>query len=635
MRHRYSANSLVIALAIIALLASCAGSSPSQGAQASPSTEARASLEAYRDPALPVAERVADLLARMSLAEKVGQMTQIDIDYVKNDPSVISGYFLGSVLSGGGGRVGANDPASWAKAADEFQRAALTTRLGIPLLLGIDAVHGHNKMTGTTIFPHNIGMGAAGDADLVEREGRVTALEMRATGWTWNFAPCVAAPQDLRWGRSYEGYGEDTDLVARLGAAALRGMQGEGLSSRTSVLATAKHYLADGGTEGGVDQGDAKIGEDELRTIHMPQYRALIDEGAMCVMPSFSSWNGVKMHGNRYLLTEVLRGELGFKGFTVSDWAAQTQLPGDAKAQIEAAVNAGVDMMMVPYDYAGFTRDLSALVTEGKVAMARIDEAVSRILAVKFEMGLFERPFSDPSLLPLVGSAEHRAVAREAAAKSQVILKNDGVLPLKASAARIIVAGSKASDMGAQCGGWTISWQGSLGPITKGTTIFQGIKAAAGSAEVVFARDGAFSGDADAIIAVVGETPYAEFQGDITWPGSPNPGWYKPRTAADWALPADEREMVKRLSATGIPVVLVVLSGRPIDITEASGQVAAVVAAFLPGTEGAGVADILFGAVKPSGKLSFAWPRSLEYSSVKSRKGGEGILYPLGHGLSY
>jgi len=589
----------------------------------------------YRDPSRPVSERVEDLLGRMTLQEKVGQMTQIDVDYLKGNATVVSSYYLGSVLSGGGGKVGGNDPASWAAETDKYQKAALSTRLGIPIIFGVDAVHGHNKMKNTTIFPHNIGLGATRDADLVERIARITAVEMRATGMQWNFAPCVTVPQDLRWGRTYEGYGEDTALVTSLGAAALRGYQGASLSDPASVLATAKHFVADGATQGGLDQGNAVISEEVLRSVHLPPYFALVEAGAQSVMASFSSWNGEKMHGNDYLLTDVLRGELGFTGFVISDWAALKQLNGSPTQQVVDGIMAGVDMVMVPDDWMGFVTTTMAAVQDGLIPQERIDEAVRRILTVKFEMGLFERPMSDASLMDSIGSPEHRAVAREAVQKSQVLLKNEGaVLPIAKDSSRIIVAGSKASDMGAQVGGWTISWQGSLGPVTKGTTILEGITAAA-SGTVDYAPNGVFEGSADVIIAVVGENPYAEFQGDINLPGFKNPGWYTPRTEADWGLSAKEKALVEKLSATGIPVVLVVLSGRPINITEESARVSAVVASWLPGTEGNGVSDVLFGDVKPTGKLSFGWPTSVEYTSKASRDAGKGVLYPYGFGLTY
>ena len=364
--------------------------------------------------------RVSDLLARMTLAEKIGQMTQVEKNSIA--PDDITNLFIGSLLSGGGGAPDTNTVQDWAAMVDGFQQRALATRLGIPLIYGVDAVHGHNNLRGATIFPHNVGLGAARDPDLVQRIGRATAEELAATGIPWDFAPVVAVPQDIRWGRAYEGYSEDTALVTQLSTAYLRGLQGDGLGSPLSVLATPKHFIGDGGTALGsaaasgylLDQGDTRVDEAALRALFLPPYQAAVDAGAQSIMVSFSSWQGMKMHANKYLLTDVLKGELGFSGFLISDWMAINQLPGDYHAQVAASINAGLDMVMVPTDYKLFITTLTQAVEQGDVPQARIDDAVRRILRVKFELGLFDHPLSDPANRPQAGADAHRQLARQA-----------------------------------------------------------------------------------------------------------------------------------------------------------------------------------------------------------------------------
>ena len=407
----------------------------------------------YRDPRAKVENRVADLMSRMTLEEKIGQMTQVARAYII-DPADIASYGFGSILSGGGSGPTINTPAQWADMIDSYQKKAMSSRLGIPILYGVDAVHGNNNVRGAVIFPHNIGLGATGNPDIVRRAARVTALEMLATGARWNFAPCITVPQDERWGRTYEGFGEDPDLVSRLGAAAIAGYQEGGLGDPGAVLATAKHFVADGGTRGGVDRGDAQITEEVLRAVHLKPYQYALSAGVMSVMASYSSINGVKNHGNKSLLTGLLREELGFKGFVVSDWGGVRELAGTPRDQIKTAVNSGIDMIMLPDHYDDFRSSMLDLVKSGEVTRTRVNEAVRRIITVKIKMGLFERPYSDRSLLPAVGSPTHRDVARQAVRDSLVLLKNtDNVLPIGAGVKRILVTGSRADDLGSQCGG--------------------------------------------------------------------------------------------------------------------------------------------------------------------------------------
>ncbi|HEX7599714.1 MAG TPA: glycoside hydrolase family 3 protein, partial [Polyangia bacterium] len=458
----------------------------------------------YKDASLPLEQRAADLLGQMTLAEKIGQMTQIEINSIP-DPKLVTQKLLGSVLSGGDGQPKPNTPENWVKMVSGVQQAALQTRLGIPLLYGIDAVHGHNAVYGAVVYPHNIGLGAAGDPALVAQIGRATAEEMTATGILWNFAPVLAVVQDIRWGRTYESYGENTDLVTRLGTAYVQGLQGVGLSAPSSVLAPAavlaslKHFIGDGGTAWGsstsqgykLDQGDVQLDDASLRKLFLPPYKAAIDAGALNVMASFSSVRGTKMHANKVLLTDLLKGELGFQGFVVSDWGGVDQVASSYSQAVAESINAGVDMVMVPYDANKFITTLTAAVASGAVLQARIDDAVGRILWVKFKLGLFdERPPADASLLGAIGSDAHRQLARQAVAKSLVLLKNDAqALPLSKAAPLILVAGQAADDIGIQCGGWTMGWQGQSGAVTAGTTLLKGIQAAA-SGSVQYNRYG-------------------------------------------------------------------------------------------------------------------------------------------------
>jgi beta-glucosidase len=582
-------------------------------------------------------EAIDALIARMTLEEKVGQMTQADQEFIEDDADVAK-YFLGSVLSGGNSDPETNSLEDWTDLYDRLQSRALETRLGIPLLYGVDAVHGHNNVVGAVVFPHNIGLGATRDPELVEEVARVTALEVRATGIQWTFAPCVTVPQDERWGRTYEGFAEDPALVSELGAAAVRGFQSTDLSDPLRVAACAKHYVGDGGTAwgssrsfrrdggggAGLDQGDTRVDEATLRRIHLAPYVDAIEAGVVSIMPSYSSWNGEKCSGSYRLLTEILKGELGFEGFLISDYNAIDQLPGDYRSDIEQSINAGMDMVMVPSKYREFFETLVSLAQDGDVPMSRIDDAVKRILRVKFALGMFEEgrsQLADRSLHARFGSDEHRRLARQAVRESLVLLKNEGgVLPLSKTATRIHVAGGNADDVGHQSGGWTIDWQGGSGDITPGTSILAALRQGAGDGvEVSFAADGSGAEGADVAVVVVGETPYAEGLGD----------------RADLGLSEADVAAVTAADAAGVPVVLVVISGRPMILGDAFSKADAVVAAWLPGTEGQGVADVLFGDYAPTGKLPFTWPRSMDQIPINLGDEAVDPLLPYGFGLGY
>ena len=606
-------------------------------------TAASPSWFTARDP------EIRSLVENMTLGEKVGQMTQPDLGAIK-DFNDVKSLCIGSVLSGGGSDPkNGNTLEDWSNIYQDCQSRALETRLAIPLLYGVDAVHGHNNVLGAVVFPHNIGLGCSRNPKLVGEISRITALEVRATGIQWTFAPCVTVPRDIRWGRTYEGYSEDPAVVAMLGAAAVRGLQGTDLSERSAVVGCAKHFIGDGGTtygtasqDGWLDQGDTRMDESTLRAVHMAGYPAAIDAGVATIMPSYSSWNGVKCSGNRYLLTDVLKKELGFEGFLISDYNAIDQIVGPArnattgvsnnaagqittaeyKKCIEISINAGMDMIMVTERYREFITLLQELVMEDKVPMSRIDDAVTRILRVKFASGLIDRKASlmpDGELQRKFGSKEHRAIARKAVAETLVLLKNNRhLLPLGTSTRHIHVAGRGADDLGMQCGGWTIDWQGKAGEVTPGgTTILAAIKQSVSpKSKVTFSADGSGAAGADVGIVVVGEQPYAEMKGD----------------RADLSLSREDAAAFSKLKAAGMPVVVVVLSGRPLVLGELAEQADALVAAWLPGTEGRGVTDVLFGAAPFKGRLSFSWPRSMDQIPLARMKNGD-ALFPLGFGL--
>jgi beta-glucosidase len=580
-----------------------------------------ACTEAAAETAIRACTSPEDCLSTMTLDEKVGQMTQASHNALYS-PGDITTYYLGSLLSGGGeGPYGSGGTASqWADMYDNYQSYAIATRLGIPLIYGVDAVHGHNNVQGAVIFPHHIGMGATRNTALVEQAEAVTRDEVLGTGMNWVFAPCVAVPQNDRWGRTYEGYGEDPALVSAMGAASIRGFQGSGLGPDT-VLATAKHYVGDGGTTAGIDQGDTPISEEVLRAVHLPPYQSAIANDVGSVMISFSSWNGEKLHGHEYLITTVLNGELGFDGIIVSDWAGIDQLPGDYASDVRTAINAGIDMVMVPSNYRTFISTLKAEVNAGRIPMSRIDDAVLRILNQKLALGLFTKYQTDRSYTAQVGSADHRAVARQAVRESLVLLKNDGVLPLsKTDTYRIVVGGSHADNLGYQLGGWSISWQGGSGDTTTGTTFWEAIQAAKPPTvtlqNVGTNTGGNFSGDIG--IAVVGETPYAEGLGDST----------------TLAISSANAQQVSDICSKTTQCIVILMSGRPLIIGNQLSQADAFVAAWLPGTEGGGMTDVLFGDYDFTGKLPVTWPNTVSQEPINDGDGSTG-LFPFGYGLSY
>jgi beta-glucosidase len=623
----------------------------SAGAEAGPGGSSRANPELWPEIKAPIARdekieaRIRALIEAMTVEEKVGQVIQADQEKVT--PEEVRRYHLGSVLVGGdsepGGRHDA-PPAEWLSLADRFHAASMDASDGgqaIPVLLGVDAVHGHNNVVGATIFPHNISLGAANDPELVRRIGAATALELRSTGFEWTFAPTLAVPRNDRWGRTYEGYSEDPALVARYAAAAVEGLQGtpgtpEFLDS-AHVLATAKHFIGDGGTANGRDTGNTRVDEAELRDIHGAGYPPALKAGVQTVMASFSSWNGMKMHGNHSLLTGVLKERMGFDGFVVGDWNAHGKLPGCTNEDCPAALVAGVDLIMAPDSWRGLYTNMVAQARAGTLPMARLDDAVARILRAKLRMGLFEAGL--PSKRPhagkfeYLGSAEHRALARSAVRQSLVLLKNNGaVLPLDPTL-HVLVAGDGADDVGKQSGGWTLSWQGTKtkrADFPGAQSVWDGIKAAteAAGGKATLALDGEFETRPDVAIVVFGEEPYAETAGD-----RPNLA-YKPGNDHDLKL-------LRRLKATGIPVVAVFLSGRPLSVNREINASDAFVAAWLPGSEGGGVADVLFksrdGTIVHdfTGKLAYSWPRTAAQSPLNVGQPGYDPQFAVGYGLTY
>ncbi|XWS28727.1 hypothetical protein CRYUN_Cryun25bG0096100 [Craigia yunnanensis] len=594
----------------------------------------------YKNPNAPVEDRVKDLLSRMTLQEKIGQMTQIE--RIVATPSVLKDLSIGSILSAGGSVPFEKALVSdWADMVDRFQQAALKSRLGIPLIYGIDAVHGNNSVYGATIFPHNVGLGATRDADLAQRIGAATALEVRASGIHYNFAPCVTVCRDPRWGRCYESYSEDTDIVRKM-TSIITGLQGQPplghpkgypfVAGRNNVIACAKHFVGDGGTEKGINEGNTISSYDDLERIHMAPYLDCISQGVSTVMASYSSWNGHKLHADRFLLTEILKDRLGFKGFVISDWEALDRLceprGSNYRYCISTAVNAGIDMVMVPHRYKQFMEDLTFLVESGEVQMSRINDAVERILRVKFVCGLFEYPFSDRSLLDVVGCKLHRELAREAVRKFLVLLKNgknpeNPFLPLNRNAKRILVAGTHADDLGYQCGGWTGTWHGGSGRITIGTTILDAIREAVGDKTKVI-YDQYPSPDSLAVqkfsfaIVVVGEPPYAETLGDN----------------AELVIPFNGSDIISSV-ADRIPKLAILISGRPLVLEPwLLEKVDALVAAWLPGSEGGGITDVVFGDFEFKGQLPMTWFRSVEQLPMNAGHNSYDPLFPLGFGLT-
>ena len=590
---------------------------------------------------LPVAQatdtsedaRIADLISRMSVERKVAQLIQPQINSFTAED--MRRYRFGSYLNGGNGGPYGNEYAEaseWLKLADEMYLASVEPMPGgepvIPTMWGTDAVHGHTNIIRATIFPHNIALGATRDADLVRRVGEATAVEIEVTGIDWNFSPTIAVAQDDRWGRTYESYSEDPAIVAPLGAALVEGLQGrKGDPNRLGaghVIATAKHFFGDGGTDQGVDQGEVTGDIEALKAIHAAPYPAAIAAGVETIMASFNSINGEKMHGNKSLLTDVLRGELGFDGLVVGDWNGHGQVAGCTNTDCPQSLLAGLDIYMVPDDWKGLLETTVAQVKDGTIPMARLDEAVTRILRVKMRAGLLG-DMLQPSKRPnagdyaLLGSADHRAIAREAVAKSQVLLKNNGILPLK-KGANILVAGSAADDIAQASGGWTLTWQGG-GDLDNSyfpgaTSIWKGLETAVkeGGGSATLSPDGQYSSKPDAAVVVFGEEPYAEFAGDRKHLGF-----------------TDEEGLglLRKFKAEGVPTVAVFLSGRPMWVNREMNAADAFVASWLPGSEGAGVADVLTGATPATGKLGFSWPATCDFGPLN---GPDGALFPVGYG---
>ena len=592
--------------------------------------------------------KVAALLARMTLEQKIGQMVQADIRSVT--PDQVRKFRLGSVLNGGGAFPGENKHASvgdWAALADRFYDASMDTangQLAIPIMWGTDAVHGHNNVIGATVFPHNIGLGAAHDPDLMERIGAVTASEVAVTGLDWTFAPVVAVVRDDRWGRTYESYSEDPEIVRSYAERMVRGLQGTPASKSfldtSHVLATAKHFIGDGGTANGVDRGDNRSSESELLKIHAPGYIAAINAGVQTIMASYNTWEGLKVHGSSYLLTDVLKQRMGFDGIVVSDWDGVDEVQGCSKDKCAQAVNAGIDMFMVPTEWQSFIGNTLEQVRTEKIPLSRIDDAVTRILRVKFRAGLFERgrPSSRPlaNKRELLGSAEHREVARQAVRESLVLLKNEGgLLPLRRNA-NVLVVGDGADNIPKQTGGWTVTWQGtenSSAEFPGATSILQAIARTVGEAGGTASSAARLEPDRlqarpDFAIVVFGEDPYAEWFGDLKSID------YRGAGGAELAL-------LQQLRQASVPRVCVFLTGRPLWIEPELAACDAFVVAWLPGTEGGGIADVLFrkadGSVNHNfvGKLSFSWPRTVAQSSLNRNDPKYDPLFPYGFGLRY
>ncbi|XP_071707066.1 uncharacterized protein [Rutidosis leptorrhynchoides] len=592
----------------------------------------------YKDSKQPMGIRIKDLMKRMTLEEKIGQMTQIDHKVASNE--VINKYLIGSVLSGGGSVPAKHaSPQTWVDMVNDYQKGAISTRLGIPIIYGIDAVHGHNNVYKATIFPHNVGLGVTRDPVLAKKIGAATALEVRATGIQYAFAPCIAVCRDPRWGRCYESYSEDPKIV-KLMTEIIPGLQGDipagsrkgvpFVGGQDKIAACAKHYLGDGGTHLGTNEGNTIIDAKGLFSIHMPAYYDAVIKGVATIMTSYSSWNGVKMHANRFLVTDFLKNRLKFKGFVISDWQGIDRITTPEHANytysIVTGMNTGIDMFMVPYNYTEFIDGLTYLVKNNFVSMSRVDDAVKRILRVKFTMGLFERPLADYSMVKYLGSQEHRDLAREAVRKTLVLLKNGKstapLLPLPKKASKILVAGSHADNLGYQCGGWTLEWQGLSGNITDGTTILSAVKKTVDpKTQVVYKENPSGklvkSGKFDYAIVVVGEKPYAETFGDsmnltITEPG--------PST-------------IKNVCGS-VKCVVVVISGRPVVVEPYVKTIDALVAAWLPGTEGQGIVDVLFGDYGFTGKLARTWFKSVDQLPMNVGDAHYDPLYPFGFGLT-
>ena len=576
---------------------------------------------------------ITELIKEMTLEEKIGQMTQVDYRYLK-DKSDITKYFLGSILSGGGSTPPTNQPSSWVDLYNGFQKEALKTRLKIPLIYGIDAVHGHNNVFGATMFPHNIGLGCANDKLLVQKIAAATADEVKATGLDWTFAPCVAVAQDERWGRTYESFSEDSDIVTELGVASTIGYQGRTLN-KNSLLACAKHFVGDGNTVFGtgtnwykIDRGDVLLEEEELRSKYIKPFKESIKAGVGSIMISYNSWKGKKLHGHKYLINDVLRKELKFDGIIISDWAGINEIDKDYKTCIIQSINAGIDMNMVPgslnpddNSYDDFIRLAIEAVKEGAIPIERIDDAVHRILKVKKQIGLFDAPIKNPSNKNVLGSKSHRDLARESVRKSLVLLKNENkILPLKKVGKKITLVGDHADNIGFQCGGWTIHWQGGSGDITPGTTILDAFKSAVSdSSSIRYSKNADNLLGSDIIVVAIGEEPYTEGVGDRD----------------SLLLSKKDRELLEKVKRAKIPYVVILISGRPMIINKELDSSHAFIAAWLPGTEGEGISDVLFGDFDFTGKLSMTWPRSMKQIPINFGDNDYDPLFEFGFGLSY
>ncbi len=582
----------------------------------------------------PVIEKKIDaLLKQMTVEEKVGQVIQPEWKSIT--PQDVITYHIGSIENGGGAVPGGNKHASvkdWVDLIEPYYDASVDPQnhVRIPLIWASDAVHGHNNVYGATLFPHNVGLGAAHDPDLIRRIGEATAAEVRSTGMDWSFAPTIAVARDDRWGRSYESYSEDPKIVTEYAAAMVEGLEGEGPAflDQNHVISTAKHFLGDGSTDGGRDQGDSLVSEQELAGIHGAGYKAAIDAGTQSIMASYNSWHGVKMHANSGLLTDILKGRMGFDGFIMGDWLAHGQIPGCSNTDCPQAFNAGLDIYNQAQGWKDLDANLIREVKDGTIPMARLDDAVRRILRVKFRAGVFDepRPADRPDTWKPIGTPEHRAIARQAVAESLVLLKNDGVLPLKKGAS-VLIAGDGAHNVAMQSGGWTLSWQGAdNGPndFPGATSIYEGLKQEieASGGQALLSPDGTYATKPDVAVVVFGETPYAEFMGD----------------QPDVALHHDNVEsldLLNKLKAAGIPTVAVLLSGRPLYVNPQINASDAFVAAFLPGSEGEGVADVLTGAKDFRGKLSFSWPKRPDQTPLNVGDANYDPQFAYGFGLSY
>ncbi len=614
-------SALLFGLLLFTFTACAPISTPSANTQTNGEGTAQ-SAEIYLDSSYSTEQRVADLLSRMSLADKAGQMVQGEQFPVSEKD--MAGLGLGSVLSGGGSVPdNKNTVEHWNKAIDAFQKAALSRNIKIPFLYGVDAVHGHNTVYGAVIFPHNIGVGAANDKELTEQMGAYVAEEIKMTGVLWNFAPCVAVAQDPRWGRTYESFSSDPELVSELASAYLKGQQSG------KVLATAKHYAGDGGArygtgEGGnlIDRGDVAMEEQQFRLLHLAPYVRLVEDGVKCVMVSFSSYNGLKMHEHKYLITDVLKTELGFQGFVVTDWEGTNGVNAPTfEARLAAAINAGVDMLMEPNRYKEAAEAIISGVESGAIPQERVDDAVSRILTVKFDMGLFEDPFLDhtPIAVDELGSGEGRALAKKLVEKSQVLLKNEnGLLPFQPGQ-KIFVLGPAADNIGVQCGGWTLSWQGIADQdLTPGTSILEGLMNCADQYGLEIITDESRASEADVVLLTLGERPYAEYEGDTA------------DLSITGGLALDKNsEAIFEAQSLNKPTVTLIVAGRNVLINEFINDWDSVVMCYLPGTEGDGVVSLLVGATPFTGRLPMPWYKSVDDIG----KDNPDLLFEMGFGL--